>query len=734
MRLFGRSTRNKSATISAVRTKPDLPIKPRPTEPATPANSLLAIASSLAVAAMSLAPNSSAQAEETFELSPILANADRIIADATSLETAVSNIDLQELESSAFRDISDALSSYPGIASYRRTHATSAHPTTQGVRIRNLGASATSRALVLYNGVPQNDPFGAWVYWHQFDLSQMEAISVHPSGIGEVWGNMASGGLVSLISQASSPGASLLQTSVGTSDRFELRANSAQAIGEDAVFDFGIRHFQSDGFYTLRSDQRGSVDQPANSKATSANARISWQSGQNWISQIALRAFEEKRGNGTAVAQNQTKAFDLSLISERELASRNARINLNLYLQDREFQNVFSAVAVDRNSERAALDQYDVPALSIGGALVYREDEDQTVAYSAGIDFRFIDGSVNERFRNLGSGFTRDRFAGGKQSFIGAFTKMTVQPSEQDKLSITARIDQVENTSGRRVETDTVNDTVLRSDSYPDRQNSILSGNISWRHQFSDTTSTRASLFSGFRAPTLNELYRPFRVRNDITEANPKLANERHQGIELSLSKELGDDSSLRLSGFHYEAHEMIANALFTTASGFDPRFGFIPAGGSGSARVNIDQSTVSGIELHLQKSFTDTLHASITAVYSRTEIDSDERSELQENQFPQSPPWKAVASFDWEPNESLSLWTRYRWADRSFEDLGNTTRLGATADLSFGASYQIDESKKVSFSLNNALDEESVTGIANNGLVTIDEPRELLLTFTFQR
>lgn len=689
----------------------------------------------ITVALISLAAFQAAlAAEDTFELDTITANANRILANGNYAQSAVSTIGLSDLDTGKSRDISDALLSYPGVASFRRTHATSAHPTTQGVRLRNFGSNASSRTLVLYNGVPQNDPFGGWIYWHQYDLSRLEKLSIHPSGIAETWGNMSSGGLVSMIAREAAPGARYIHASIGTSDRYELRAYAAEAITTDVVLDFGIRRFDSDGFYTLLDRQRGTVDETANSNATTINSRLSWNSGDHWKSQLSLRLLDESRSNGTAFAQNSTEALDLSLISERSIDSQNAKLNLSLYLQDREFKNVFASVAADRNSERPALDQYDMPARSIGGAAVYRKDHSPNFSYSAGLDFRLIEGSVNERYRNLGAGFTRDRNAGGEQEFIGLFTQFNSNLSESDSITLTTRLETVSQSAGSRIETNTETNAIIRNDAYTDRRNTILSGNLNWKRALSNTSSSQLTLFSGYRAPTLNELYRPFRVRNDITEANPNLANERHQGIELSLSNNLNDSSEVRLSAFYYQAEEMIANALITTASGFDPRFGFIPTGGSGSSRVNLEENRVSGIEIHANKNISETVRTSITAIYADTRILTDELIGLQGNAFPHSAPWKAVATIDWLPSEKWAFWTTYRWYDRSWENLSNSRRLGATSDLSIGARYEIDAQTSLSFSLSNALEEENITGLATNGLVTIDEPRELLLTFTWKK
>ncbi len=43
------------------------------------------------------------------------------------------------------------------------------------------------------------------------------------------------------------------------------------------------------------------------------------------------------------------------------------------------------------------------------------------------------------------------------------------------------------------------------------------------RYDLSDSLYLRTAAYEGFRAPSLNELYRPFRVGQIVTNANPAL-------------------------------------------------------------------------------------------------------------------------------------------------------------------------------------------------------------------
>ena len=94
-------------------------------------------------------------------------------------ETASSVVALgrNDLDVTAAATLDDRLRQVPGFSLFRRAGSRSANPTTQGVSLRGVGASGASRALVLADGIPLNDPFGGWIYWGRVpseSISQVE--------------------------------------------------------------------------------------------------------------------------------------------------------------------------------------------------------------------------------------------------------------------------------------------------------------------------------------------------------------------------------------------------------------------------------------------------------------------------------------------------------------------------------------------------------------------------------
>src|ERR1043166_123624 len=68
-----------------------------------------------------------------------------------------------ELAEAASGRIEDVLAGVAGFQQFRRSDSRAANPSAQGVTLRALGGNATSRTLVLLDGVPMSDPFFGYI-------------------------------------------------------------------------------------------------------------------------------------------------------------------------------------------------------------------------------------------------------------------------------------------------------------------------------------------------------------------------------------------------------------------------------------------------------------------------------------------------------------------------------------------------------------------------------------------
>src|SRR4051795_12601264 len=91
---------------------------------------------------------------------------------------AVARITRRQIEQSPTHELDQLLKDVPGVQLFRRSDAHSGHPTSQGITLRALGGNASSRALLVLDGVPQTDPFGGWVNWPAYDPLDLRQIGL----------------------------------------------------------------------------------------------------------------------------------------------------------------------------------------------------------------------------------------------------------------------------------------------------------------------------------------------------------------------------------------------------------------------------------------------------------------------------------------------------------------------------------------------------------------------------
>src|ERR1044072_5744211 len=120
----------------------------------------------LALGLVGTAPMAQAQAGSTPALTEeITVTATGVESRLVDVPAAVTALDEVALAAAPALVLADVLRQVPGCTLFRRSGGRTASPTTQGPSLRGVGGSGASRALVLADGIPLNDPFGGWVAW-----------------------------------------------------------------------------------------------------------------------------------------------------------------------------------------------------------------------------------------------------------------------------------------------------------------------------------------------------------------------------------------------------------------------------------------------------------------------------------------------------------------------------------------------------------------------------------------
>ena len=570
--------------------------------------------------------------------------------------------------------IEEALGQVAGFQQFRRSDSRSSNPSAQGVTLRGLGGNASSRALVLLDGVPQTDPFFGYVPLPALVPETLASIRVTRGGGSGPFGAGALAGTIALES-ATPEMLPAVSASALVNDRGETEASFVAPAG--GLVAYG-RWDRGQGFFTTPEAERVDASVRAAFESTVGGLRYRHDLG-DWQLNLAGRAFAESRTLRFAGADSTSDGQDLSLRATRR---GGWEIDALAYAQWRNFTNV----VVSSTRFVPVLDQRDTPSTGLGGKVEVRPPLGSDTVLRLGGDARVNDGDIAEdRFSAFTGTLVGQRFSGGRTSDVGVF-------AELDR-----RFGPVLATGGLRADRYVIADGYFREieggdttadERYADRSD----WQVSWRGgalvELSSGMSIRAAAYRGFRLPTLNELYRPFVIFPVTTNANPGLRNERLTGYEAGFDWTPARGLDIKLTAFDNRLDGAIANVTV----GEDLR-----------QRQNLDAIEARGIE-----AFAGLRRGSFRFDGSLALVDAEIRQSGERP--PQSPRFAASATLGWEPKAGALLSASLRHVGDQFEDDAGADLLPAFTTLGLYGQYPLSADLALVARVENLFDAEIVT------------------------
>lgn len=637
--------------------------------------------------------------------------------------------DRAALSAAAPRTLDELLAEEPAFSLYRRQTSLFGNPTSAGVSLRNTGATAASRTLVLLDGIPQNDPFGGWVYWARHDPATLGSVRIVPAAQAAPWGNASPAGAIHLASPDPFQERHLLRAAGGGQGTLSgSMAHTLVADDEALAVSFSAFALHSDGFHAVPSWQRGSIDRKLALDAHGADLRLAWQAAPGLVVEPMFSWYEEDRSNGTPLSGNATEALDFAL---RVTSEDEGGLSWQAlaYRQQRRFESVFTAVNAARTAETPSLDQFHVPGIGTGGALILQWETAGPWSLGGGTDFRKTDGATNEDAGFVAGNFVRRRQAGGEQSLAGLFVAAGYEAGDATRIDASFRADAWALEDGRRIEKSLVNGATLRKDRQPDRDGIEPSFALALSHDPTNDLMLGLSAGTSFRLPTLNELHRPFRVRNDLTEANPGLDPERFLSLEGTLDWQAADSLKVEASLFHHWISDAIANVPVTDPARIAAIFGSLPPGGTGAQRQNVDEARVLGVQGGLEWRPRDAVTVRCDGIWSDTEFTSSATQPLLDGKpFPQAPDLRLIAATDWRVTDTLTLSAGWEYGASQYDDALAQRRIPSYTSARLGATWQAAARVLLHARVDNLFDQEIATGLSGDGIRTLAAPRSFWL------
>jgi outer membrane receptor protein involved in Fe transport len=331
----------------------------------------------------------------------------------------------EDLQATHPLTLAGPLSQIPGLSLFGGASSLVADPSTQWVTVRGAGPGGISRALVLLDGIPVNDPFGGWIPWARLPILGLERVEVIRGPVPLVWGTSTTGGLIRLVTPT--PGATTLETEASYWDHDTVAVRLAAAARREpwtARIEGGLA--ETDGFDIVRGDRRGALDVPADGRFGTATQTLTSRLSSDVAASLTGWYLADEQGLGTPGQSSATDAGGASL-SLRLGTVGLGQWDGTVFASRHEYRTTVTALSPDRASERPVFRQ-EIPADTAGGTVQWtrrflrQSGLPGPHLFTAGADVRWIQGESQETSTDA-SGALRPRHAGGQEVQLGVFAQ-----------------------------------------------------------------------------------------------------------------------------------------------------------------------------------------------------------------------------------------------------------------------------------------------------------------------
>ncbi len=527
-----------------------------------------------------------------------------------------------ELLTNAALTLDDALKVVPGFTLFRRTSSRVSNPTAQGVTLRGLGGTGASRSLVLADGVTLNDAFGGWVYWDKLPQAAIDRVEVLRGGSSDLYGADAVGGVVQILTLQ--PGGvtarALVEGGGLATGRVSLFAGDRRGSWN---YTAGGEWFSIDGYIPVSVEQdpgiapRGPIDSKIGSKHRSGVASLEYQSPDGWRVNARGNVFTDNRKNGTPAVTNDTASRHGT--SEAAGGFAGGLLSARVFAGTQGYDQTFSAVSADRTTEDLNRLQH-VPTRAAATAATWTRMAG-THSVLAGVEGKFIKGETQETVLS-GGRVTSTLNNGGTQHVWSTFIQDSFPAGDRLTVVLGVHADRWHTQSKNTGYNETLGSFNPRA---------------SIAYRLGGGVSLRGSAYKGFRAPTLNEMYRGFRAGNTQTNPNEALAPEKLTGFDGGVLATRGRMSA-RVTGYWNVLDDVITNITLSSTPQLITKM-----------RANADKMRTAGVELEADVRLSPSWSAAFTSGIGDAKFKGD--TSLNGNDVPQVPSYNVGVSTRYSRN-----------------------------------------------------------------------------------
>jgi outer membrane receptor protein involved in Fe transport len=338
---------------------------------------------------------------------------------------------------------------------------------------------------------------------------------------------------------------------------------------------------------------------------------------------------------------------------------------------------------------------------------------------SSSVEFREVRG-FSEELGFLGGLQTTMSRSGGRESTVAFFAQDMWRMSRRATVNLGVRYDRWENRDAL-AESRVLATGVLTTTLFPDRSEGTFSPRIAAMVEANDRVSFYGSYSRSFRAPTLNELYRGFRVGNVVTLANENLRAETADTFEGGVTfSALRKRLAIRSNVYVTTVVDPIVSVTLATTPTLITR-----------QRQNLGKTRSRGVEADVEFAPIPELRLAASYLFVDARVtEFPANVALVGNFLPQVARHQLNLRVNYRPNSRWSFGVQSRMSSGQYEDDVNMLRLSPYLTVDTTSAIRVRRGVEVFFTAENVFNSRYDIGLTPNR--TIAAPASLRLGLRF--
>lgn len=661
------------------------------------------------------------EAGSTQKMETVTVSASRSDTKLEDMPLSTTVLTREDIDKSPAISVDQLLKNVPGV-NLSDAPSYVQHPTGQSISMRGLG---NARTLVLMDGIPLNDAFYGTVQWHKVPMSSIERVEVVKGAASSLWGNMAMGGVINIITRAPKERETKVSASYGSFNTSNVAADAGFVPSETVKLRLVADNFLTSGYVTVPVAQRLSGAYAANVSNGSyarntnvgATAYFKPDAATSGYARLGYHEMHEE-SNGNEVAPNNQRSVDTALGLTTKLDG-GGQIQANTWYQNTSFNTISGKY------QAATFKQtyYDNPYDDFGASLVWSKGlKDTSSDVQVGADYRRIGGAnATTNYTNAAGTILSTNFGEGTHQFLGAFGqwKWAAKDIPLD-VTMSARYDYWKN-DGNTSYQPYVGGVLTGAPTVEnfDTSKGNFDPSLALNYFVSDSVKLRAAAYKAFHAPGMNNMYRSY-GSTTITFSNPKLMPETMVGYEAGLDFQ-AQNLTAKFTLFDNKVKDIVTTYTVATGSALETQLcgggvgaGFVCSVTGNKYYTNAGEAEMRGVEMEAQYRLSPTLAVNGNFVYTDARLTESTTTDPTGLQLQRVPKRTGFVGATWNMDSQWRLYGEVRTVSEQWDDNAHVYRLPGYATANANLTYKATKETEFFGSVVNLFDRTYVASGGN--------------------